>query len=169
MPDTGLRRYQPQRELGRGTMGVVYEARDTLLGGTVALKTAQIAWSPNETERAFEERFLTEARVASRLSHPNIVRVQGYGRDRHTGTLFIAFEYLDGAPLSELVTPAAPIPWPQALRIAERVADGLHHAHLQGVVHRDVKPANVMLLSTGEPKLLDFGIATIAEARSRTA
>src|SRR5256885_1094261 len=100
---TGLRRYVPQRVLGRGTMGAVYEACDTVLGGRVALKTVQVASPATEAAREIEARFLGEARVAASLSHPNIVRVLDAGRDPDTGTLFIAFEYLGGATLSEVL------------------------------------------------------------------
>jgi eukaryotic-like serine/threonine-protein kinase len=160
----GLGRYQILREIGRGTAGVVYQAHDLVLGHTVALKMVQPAFAMTATQRdAFDERFLREARIAARLSHPNVVRVHDFGCDPE-GTLFIALEFLDGAPLSQVVSPSSTLLWPEALRIAERMADALHHAHSMGIVHRDVKPANVMLLPTGEPKLLDFGIAKTAEA-----
>jgi len=157
-------RYDIRREIGRGMMGVVYEAFDTVLGRTIALKAIQLAFpvAPHEQEE-FERRFFAEAQIAARLSHPNIVVVHDVGRDAESGTLFIALEHLEGKPLSALVTPAAPLPWPEALRIVQRVAEALHHAHGQGVVHRDVKPANIVLLASGEPKILDFGIARLAQ------
>jgi predicted Ser/Thr protein kinase len=160
----GLGRYHVVRELGRGTAGVVYQADDLVLGQTVALKMVQPAFPMTAAEReSFEERFLREARIAARMTHPNVVRVHDFGRDP-AGALFIVLEYLEGSPLSEVVSPSAPLLWPEALRIVERVADALQHAHSLGVVHRDVKPANLMLLTTGEVKLLDFGIAKMAEA-----
>ena len=157
-------RYDIRREIGRGMMGVVYEALDTVLGRTIALKAIQLAFpvSPHEREE-FERRFFAEAQIAARLSHPNIVVVHDVGRDAESGTLFIALEHLEGMPLSALVTPGSPLPWPEALRIVQRVAEALHHAHDQGVVHRDVKPANIVLLASGEPKILDFGIARLAQ------
>jgi hypothetical protein len=155
-------RYDIRCEIGRGMMGVVYEAVDTVLGRTIALKTIQLAFPTAVHEREeFERRFFAEAQIAARLSHPNIVVVHDVGRDPDTGTLFIALEHLDGQTLSTLVSPVSPLPWPEALRIVQRVAEGLHHAHGQGVVHRDVKPANIVRLSTGVPKILDFGIARL--------
>ena len=163
--ESGLARYQVLRELGRGTTGVVYEAYDVVLGQTVALKTIPIPPAVAPAERhEFVRRFLAEARIVARLSHPNIVEVHDFGQDPVTGTLFIALEHLDGAPLAEVVTASSPLLWPEAFRIGERVADALHHAHSSGIVHRDVKPANVMLLSGGAPKLFDFGIAKVADA-----
>ena len=163
-PPATIGRYDIRREIGRGMMGVVYEALDTVLGRTIALKAIQLAFpvTPHEREE-FERRFFAEAQIAARLSHPNIVVVHDVGRDPESGTLFIALEHLEGQPLSALVTPGSPLPWPEALRIAQRVAEALHHAHGQGVVHRDVKPANIVLLASGEPKILDFGIARLAQ------
>jgi eukaryotic-like serine/threonine-protein kinase len=157
-------RYDVRREIGRGMMGVVYEALDTVLGRTIALKAIQLAFpvAPHEREE-FERRFFAEAQIAARLSHPNIVVVHDVGRDAESGTLFIALEHLEGRPLSAIVSPGSPLPWPEALRIVQRVAEALHHAHAQGVVHRDVKPANIVLLDSGEPKILDFGIARLAQ------
>ena len=102
---SGLARYQVLRELGRGTTGVVYEAYDVVLGQTVALKTIPIPPAVAPAERhEFVRRFLAEARIVARLSHPNIVEVHDFGQDPVTGTLFIALEHLDGAPLAEVVT-----------------------------------------------------------------
>jgi serine/threonine-protein kinase len=154
-------RYEIRRELGRGMMGVVYEAWDPVLGRKVALKTVK-AVAPSSSEReAWEQRFLSEARAAARLSHPCIVVVHDVGRDPESDVLFMALEYLHGETLAEKLASGRPLPWREALRIVGRVADALHHAHAQGVVHRDVKPANVMILASGEPKILDFGIARI--------
>jgi serine/threonine protein kinase len=154
-------RYEIRRELGRGMMGVVYEAWDPTLGRRVALKTVK-AVAPSRAERdAWEQRFLSEARAAARLSHPCIVVVHDVGRDPDSDVLFMALEYLEGETLAEKITTGKPMPWREALRIVGRVADALHHAHGQGVVHRDVKPANVMILRSGEPKILDFGIARL--------
>jgi serine/threonine protein kinase len=157
-------RYDIRGEIGRGMMGVVYEALDTVLDRTIALKAIRLAFpvAPHEQEE-FERRFFAEAQIAARLSHPNIVVVHDVGRDPESGILFMALEHLDGQPLSAIVSPACPMPWREALRIVQRVAEALHHAHRQGVVHRDVKPANIVLLASGEPKILDFGIARLAQ------
>ncbi len=154
-------RYEIRRELGRGVMGVVYQAWDPALGRTIALKTIKpVADSAAERE-AWETRFLTEARAAARLSHSAIVVVHDVGRDSDTGVLYIALEYLEGETLAEKIGPGRPLPWQEAFRIVSRVARALHHAHGQGVVHRDIKPANIMILRSGEPKILDFGIARL--------
>ena len=159
-------RYELRRELGRGAMGVVYEALDPALGRTIALKTINIAFAISHEERqTFENRFLVEARIAARLSHPGIVVIHDVGQDPQTGTLFMALEYLEGRTVAELIKDEVSLDWREALRIARGVAEALHHAHSQGVVHRDVKPANIMLLRNGEPKIMDFGIAKLETAR----
>jgi serine/threonine-protein kinase len=165
-----LGRYEIQEELGRGMMGVVYRALDPALGRTVALKTVRLAFAIAEADREnFEKRFLAEARVAAGLSHPGIVIVHDVGRDEKTGTLYIALEYLNGTPLSAMVSDTQPMEWHQALRLVGRLADALHHAHAAGVVHRDIKPANIMVLANGEPKIMDFGIAKIPASQLTTA
>jgi serine/threonine-protein kinase len=162
-------RYKIRRELGRGMMGVVYEAEDTLLGRPVALKTIHLAFLPDQTEgEDFEKRFFTEARAAARLSHPGIVVVYDVGRARETGKLYMALEYLVGRTLEAALSGARPVPWREALRIAARVADALHHAHSHGIVHRDIKPGNIMLLESGQPKIMDFGIAKLPEGQLTT-
>ena len=164
-----LARYQIQGEIGRGMMGVVYRALDPALGRIVALKTVQSVFPlPQEQQKAFEERFLAEARVAAGLSHPAIVVVHDVGRDPDTGALFIAFEYLQGQTLSDL-TATGPLEWREAFRIAGRLAEALHHAHARGIVHRDIKPGNVMILPTGDPKIMDFGIAKLATSQLTAA
>jgi serine/threonine-protein kinase len=141
-------------------MGVVYEAVDPALGRTVALKTIQLGFGISEHERrVFEERFLTEARLAAGLNHPAIVVVHDVGWDDESGTPFMALEFLKGETLADRLEDGRPMDWRESLRIIARVADALHVAHQEGVVHRDVKPANIMLLPSGEPKIMDFGIA----------
>jgi eukaryotic-like serine/threonine-protein kinase len=148
-------RYEIRRELGRGAMGVVYEAYDPDLGRTIALKT--LLPVPKEEREAFEQRFFAEARAA-RLTHPGIVVVHDVGRDPASGTLFLALEYLEGETLSE-VAARGRLDWREAFRLGAQVARALHYAHAQGIVHRDMKPANVMVLPTGQTKIMDFGIA----------
>jgi predicted Ser/Thr protein kinase len=167
---TRLGRYEIEREIGRGMMGVVYRALDPELHRTVALKTVRLSWATSAEEReSFERRFLNEARVAAGLSHPGIVVVHDVGRDAPTGTLFIALEYLEGRTLAELTAGGAALPWREALRLTARVAEALFHAHERGIVHRDVKPANIMLLGSGEPKIMDFGIAKVPAAQLTAA
>jgi serine/threonine-protein kinase len=160
-----IARYVVEQEIGRGTMGVVFRAHDPQLDRTVALKTVQTAFAATADEaEGFERRFLAEARAAARLTHPNIVVVHDVGRDPVTHTLFIAFEHLSGRTLAELAR-EGPLEWREAVRIAAQVAKALHHAHREGIVHRDVKPANVMLLPSGETKVMDFGIAKVPAQR----
>jgi len=157
-----LGRYEIQEEIGRGMMGVVYRAFDPVLGRPVALKTVGLAFAlPEGERRLFEERFLAEARVAAALAHPGIVVVHDAGRDAATGTLFIAFEHLEGRTLAEMTADGASLEWREALRVVGRVAEALQHAHARAVIHRDIKPANIMILAGGEPKVMDFGIAKV--------
>jgi len=153
-----LGRYEILSEIGRGMMGVVYQAKDPTLGRIVALKTINVSFAVSESERTlFEQRFMNEARLAAGLSHPNIVVVHDVGWDEATRTPYIALEFLQGTNLSDMVPP--PMDWREALRITGRLAEALHVAHVQKIVHRDIKPANVMVLPSKEPKLMDFGIA----------
>jgi serine/threonine-protein kinase len=167
-PHKLIGRYVIQRELGRGMMGVVYLAEDTVLTRTVAVKTIELAFAVAEAERAaFEQRFFTEARVAARLSHPGIVVCHDVGKDPDTGRLFIVFEHLKGRTLSERVAQGGPVPWAEAVAIVAKVARAIQHAHLHGIVHRDLKPANVMLLESGAIKIMDFGVARVESMRVR--
>lgn len=171
-PTLGDGRYIIGRELGRGSMGVVYEAEDTVLGRTVAVKTIELAFAAGEQVRKqFEQRFFTEARVAARLSHPGIVVCHDVGKDPASGKLFIVFECLQGRTLAARVA-EGPMPWRDALAVVLQVARAIHHAHEHGIVHRDLKPANVMLLDarTGAAsaarrdaavKIMDFGVARL--------
>lgn len=164
LPKT-IGRYDLRRELGRGAMGVVYEAVDRDSGRVVALKIIHLGFVlSSRDQELFEQRFLAEARIASRLSHPGIVAVHEAGRDAPTGTLYIALEYVEGRTLAEIIK-AGSLPWREALRVTAGVARALHHAHVRGVVHRDVKPENIAILRSGEPKLMDFGIAKTDTAR----
>jgi serine/threonine-protein kinase len=162
-------RYEVRRELGRGMMGVVYEAHDPVLGRDIALKVIQVALGVSDGEReSYERRFFAEARAAARLTHAGIVVVHDVGRDANSGALFMALELLRGRPLDAVLRERGRLEWREALTIARRLAEALHHAHTHGVVHRDVKPANIMLLESGEPKIMDFGIAKL-EASQLTA
>ena len=164
-PSSTIGRFEILREIGRGAMGVVYEARDPVLDRTVALKVVRPS-AEGEAARGYEERFLAEARIAAALHHPGIVVVHDVGRDPSTGALFIALELLRGETLADLAA-RGPVEWPAVLRVVSQVARALHHAHLAGVVHRDVKPANVLLLPSGEAKVTDFGIARLESAAHR--
>ena len=155
-------RYSIKRELGRGMMGVVYEAVDTASKRRVALKVIRLVFPVTDEQRAgFEQRFLVEARIVAHLDHPGIVTAWEVGREEKGGSPYIALEYLEGRTLSQVLQEGPRPAWRDSLRIAARLAEALHYAHQKGVVHRDVKPANVMLLTTGQPKLMDFGLAKL--------
>ena len=165
-PQRTVGRYELRRVIGRGSMGIVYEAHDPLLERTVAVKMIHAASALSTRELAtFQQRFLAEARTAARLSHPGIVVVHDVGQDAGTGELYIAMEHLEGSTLAETLRPGIALPWREALRLTGRIAEALHYAHARAVVHRDVKPANVMVLPSGEPKLMDFGIAKTESVR----
>jgi len=161
---TQLGRFRILRELGRGAMGVVYEAQDPALDRTVALKT--ITLTGDGAERAvYEGRFTQEAKAAGRLSHPAIITIFDVGREGDLA--WIAMERLHGVDLRQQMAQARP-PARAALNIAAQVAEGLAYAHQSGVVHRDIKPANIMLLKGGRAKIMDFGIARLQESDVKT-
>jgi serine/threonine-protein kinase len=167
---TKIGRYEIRKELGRGMMGVVYEAGDPSLNRTIALKVIRLIFAVSDQEQeSFERRFLSEARIAARLTHPGIVIVHDVGRDPDTGVLYIALERLAGSTLAEITAEGRRLPWREALRIVARVAEALHYAHAQGIVHRDIKPANIMVLPGGEPKIMDFGLAKHEAGHELTA
>lgn len=151
-------RYQIIREVGRGTMGIVYEAFDPKLERTVALKTVQVMPdSPESLE--FEARFLREAKAAGRLSHPNIVTVYDAGEEH--GTAYIALEFLEGKSLREVIDRGTQFTVEEIAAYALQMAEGLDYAHHAGIVHRDVKPANIVISSRGQIKISDFGVAQL--------
>jgi serine/threonine protein kinase len=171
MPDDALPktigRYEIVREIGRGAMGVVYEGRDLSLMRPVALKTLLLESLEEELRAPFEKRFYQEARAAASLQHPSIVVVYEIGIDSAADSLFMSLEFLRGRTL-EAIIGEGPLPWREALRIASRLADALSHAHENGVVHRDIKPGNIMVLKKGEPKIMDFGVAKLDSSNLTT-
>jgi len=153
-------RYEVEALLGQGGMGAVYKARDPELDRTVAVKTVSpLLLSSEELRREYLERFRREARAAGRLSHPNIVSVYDLGVDGDT--VFFVMEYVPGVSLETILKENPVLPVAQAARIVEQVASGLEEAHRQGIVHRDVKPANVFMDERGRVKVGDFGIARV--------
>lgn len=158
-----LGRYEVVRELGKGAMGIVYLARDPLIGRLVALKTIRLADSGDEEEvREFQARFMREAQAAGILSHPAIVTVHDIGQDDEKAVSFIAMEYVEGPTLKEVLQQGKPFAHASIARILEQVAEALDFAHSKGIVHRDVKPANIILPGDERVKITDFGIAKIA-------
>lgn len=168
MPQTTLPRtigrYEIVREIGRGAMGVVYEGRDLSLMRPVALKTLLLEPIAEELRETFEKRFYQEARAAAGLQHPCIVVVYEIGIDAAADAFFMSLEFLRGRTLEDVIE-NGPLPWREALRIASRLADALSHAHENGIVHRDIKPGNVMILKKGEPKIMDFGVAKLDSSK----
>lgn len=151
-------RYSLERELGRGGMGIVYLAHEVALDRPVAIKLLPpvLAAAP-----ALRQRFLREARTAARLSHPNIVPI--YAVDELDGFVFFVMAYIDGTTLGDLVRERGPLPKAEAVRILREIAWALAYAHAHGVIHRDVKPENVLIEhATGRVFVMDFGIAHVA-------
>jgi len=153
-------RYRLERPLGHGGMGTVYVAHDVELDRPVAVKLLAESLAGDET---FRRRFLREARLAARLSHPNVVAVYDAG-EAQDGRPYIVMELVDGSTLEG----RGPLPPREAVGLALQACRGLAHAHAAGLVHRDVKPHNLLLRTDGTLKVADFGIARAAEATALT-
>lgn len=152
-------RYELHRKLARGGMSDVYLARDLLLDRPVAVK---VLFTEYARDAAFVERFRREAQAAANLNHPNIVAVYDWGAQY--GTYFIVMEYVDGRPLSDIIRTEGPLHPHRAAEITADVASALGFAHRNGVVHRDVKPGNILITPSGQVKVADFGIAQASNA-----
>jgi len=157
-------RYKILRELGSGGLSTVYLGRHELMKKDFAIKVLQIKYS---SEAKMVQRFQREARAASSLSHPNLVAVHDFniGDD---GQAYMVMEFLEGSSLSDFLKQNGPIPWQKAVPLFLQICEGLNHAHANGVIHRDLKPGNVMLLPSDEesslqPKIVDFGFAKVTE------
>ena len=151
-------RFRVLRVLGKGSMGVVYLATDPRIGRPIALKTFRPEGGPPEFSRdEMEDQFLREARLAGRLQHPNIVTVFDDGRA--SDVPFIVMEYVDGESLKALLAARAVFTVPESLWILRQIAEGVGHAHEKSVLHRDIKPGNVLLRREGAVKVTDFGLA----------
>jgi serine/threonine protein kinase len=157
-------RYELVERIGHGSLGALYRARDTVLGREVAVKVMAPGFLGDEAAHA---RFFHEAKAAARLQHVNIVTVFEFGEQEDTP--FIVMEFLRGFSLAERMRQSTPMPLREKVDIAIQLCAGLEAAHKQGVVHRDVKPANVWLCLNGTVKLLDFGIATAASSNATVA
>ena len=159
-------RYELGGVLGRGGMAEVYVGTDRVLGRRVAVKILADRFA---RDSSFVARFRREAQSAAALNHPNVVSVFDTGSDN--GTHFIVMEYVQGKTLSEILRDGSALMPERAVEIAEGVAEALAFAHRAGIVHRDVKPGNIMLTPTGDVKVMDFGIAraTTSESLTQTA
>jgi serine/threonine protein kinase/WD40 repeat protein len=151
-------RYRLEKVLGKGGMGVVYLAEDTQLHRKVALKVPVFAQA---ADPVLVERFQREARAAATLQHPNICPIYDVGE--YNGVRFLTMAYIDGAPLSQIISRGKPIAPNKAAIAVRKLAMALQHAHERGIVHRDLKSSNVMVDKRGEPILMDFGLARFTE------
>src|SRR5918992_803184 len=156
-------RYRAQRRLGSGGMAEVWCAEDEVLGRRVALKLMGGRFAE---DAEFRERFRREAQAAAGLAHPNIVAI--FDRSEWDGTPYIAMELVDGRTLKELVTERGPLPPEIAISLTEQILRALGYAHRRGIVHRDVKPQNVILDGEGQAKVADFGIARAGDTSQMT-
>jgi eukaryotic-like serine/threonine-protein kinase len=162
---TRIGRYKILGELGRGAMGVVYKAEDPNLDRTVALKTILLS-DDAEGRRDYHKRFFLEAKAAGKLTHPHIVTTYDFGEEDDLA--YLAMELLEGDDLRQRMK-EGPLAIADAVDITQQVADGLGFAHERGVVHRDIKPGNIMLLARGQAKIMDFGIARQRSADFKTS
>jgi eukaryotic-like serine/threonine-protein kinase len=162
---TKVGRYEITGELGRGAMGVVYKALDPTIGRTVALKTMRLDGHGIESAELVH-RFQNEARAAGLLSHPNIVTIYDAGEDN--GIFYIAMEYIEGTTLDQVLAQRQILGPDEIVRISREICKGLDYAHAHGIIHRDVKPANIMLTAQGSVKIMDFGIAKAGGSMTST-
>ncbi|HVH08063.1 MAG TPA: serine/threonine-protein kinase, partial [Myxococcota bacterium] len=163
-PPPAESRYELLNEIGRGGMGVVYQARDRRLGRTIALKKLPEELNDNPTAVKL---FLREARAAAALNHPNIVTL--FDADQEAGGYYITMEFLDGLPLDQILQKRGRVSPGDAIRLGTQIATGLQYAHEQGVIHRDVKTSNLFFTRDRLVKIMDFGLAKMAQEVRRSA
>lgn len=160
-----LGRYKIISEIGQGAMGTVYKAVDPIIDRTVAIKTINLNLSRQELEE-YEARFQQEIKAAGRLNHPNIVTIYDVGKTDQVA--YMAMEFLEGNELKDIIASGTLMPADQVVDIIAQVADGLWFAHQQDIVHRDVKPSNIMVMKGGIAKITDFGIARLPNSAVKT-
>jgi len=160
-----LGRYHILEQLGEGGMAIVYKAYDTRLERDVAVKVIRTEKLTIETMGKTLKRFEREAKALAKLTHPNIVPITDYGE--HDEKPYLVMPYLPGGTLKQKL--GKPIPWEDSVRLLIPIARALHYAHQQGIIHRDVKPSNILITQSGEPMLTDFGIAKILLDTEETA
>jgi serine/threonine-protein kinase len=158
-------RYEIQSVLGKGGMGIVYKAHDRELDDLVAIKT--LRGEVLSADPSLLDRFKQEIRLARRITHPNVLRTHDLGESN--GLRFLSMEFVKGLTLKHLLETGEILPTPVGLRIAKQVCAGLAAAHEVGVIHRDIKPQNIIIEPTGGLKIMDFGIARLTEDRGMTA
>lgn len=156
IPETLADRYEIERELGAGAAAVTVAAQDTRLGRQVAIK---ILKPEADVDQEFSRRFTREARAAAAINHPNVVSVFDVGHEG--GLLYLVMQFVDGTDLKHLIQREGALPWPRAIEIARDVLAGLAPIHAAGIVHRDIKPQNVLIGRNGEVKVTDFGVAHV--------
>ncbi len=161
-----IHRYRVLRKIGEGAMGVVYLAEDPIIQREVAIKVFKIE-GPQEDRENHVKRFLAEAKVIGRLKHPNIVAIFDAGITKN-GEPYLVMEFVEGKPLSKFLAEGYEFPIEVVCQYMIKLLDALHYAHKQGVVHRDIKPGNIMITSENEPVLMDFGIAKSLEQSTAT-
>jgi eukaryotic-like serine/threonine-protein kinase len=160
-------RYEIVRELGRGAMGIVYEAIDPLIGRKVAIKTIRMdAVSEKENYEELSHRLYREAQAAGALSHTEILTIHDLGNQG--AEAYIVMEYVDGSNVEQMLDSGAPQPFTALLSILKKTANALDYAHSKGIIHRDVKPSNIMICRDGAVKVMDFGIAKHTKSASLT-
>ena len=157
-------KYAVTAVLGRGGMGAVYKAVQITLDRPVAIKVLPVDLVEDD-DAQFAERFKNEARTMAKLSHPGIVDVFDFGETK-TGLLYIVMEFIDGVPLDRWTPPGETLQEKRRvmLRAFAAACNGVHTAHLNGVIHRDLKPDNILVTTDGRPVVLDFGIAKAADS-----
>jgi serine/threonine-protein kinase len=160
-PLESLGRYRIQGVLGKGAMGLVYDGVDPKLDRRVAIKTILTSTLDEATAKHYAMRFMREVRAVARLNHPSIVQVYDYGTQGDLA--YIVMEYIGGKELKDAFDARQPLAFGMVMRMMGELLDALHFAHEAGVIHRDVKPANVMLDAAGRVKLTDFGVARITD------
>src|SRR5213080_2246610 len=157
-----LGRYQLERVLGKGAMGIVYEALDPKLHRKVAIKTILISQLDEETAKDFSMRFVREAQAVARLNHPNIVQVYDFGEEGDIS--YLVMEFIKGKELKTFFDANERFDLKEAVRVMCELCDALDFAHNAGIIHRDIKPANVMLDAQARTKLTDFGVARVQDS-----